>query len=41
LNETILNQFGIDGNQFSYKYQGLGQRLVGTVDANLVKGILA
>jgi hypothetical protein len=41
LNETILNQFGIDGNQFTYKYQGLDQRLIGVVEANLVKGILA
>ena len=41
LNETILNQFGIDGNQFTYKYQGLDQRLIGVVDASPVKGILA
>jgi hypothetical protein len=41
LHETILNQFGIDGNRFAYKYQGLDQRLVGVIDANVVKGILA
>ena len=40
LNATILNQFGIDGNQFSYKYQGLDQRLVGVEDGKPVKGIL-
>ncbi len=41
LNATILNQFGIDANHFAYKFQGLDQRLVGVVDKEVIKGILA
>ncbi len=38
---TILHQLGIDHDRFSYKYQGLDQRLTGVEKANVVKGILA
>ncbi len=39
---TILNQFGIDDRRFTYKYQGLDQKLTGTEKrANVVKAILA
>ena len=41
MNATILHQFGIDASQFNYSYQGLEQRLIGVVEANSVKGILA
>ena len=39
---TILNQFGIDDRRFTYKYQGLDQKLTGTEKrAVVVKDILA
>jgi hypothetical protein len=38
---TILNQFGIDHDRFTYKYQGLDQKLTGVEKATVVKGILA
>jgi hypothetical protein len=40
---TILNQFGIDHERFTYKYQGLNQKLTGTGTeaVNVVKAILA
>jgi uncharacterized protein (DUF1501 family) len=39
---TILNQFGIDHERFSYNYQGLDVRLTGVEKkAEVVKGILA
>ncbi len=41
LNATILHQFGIDASQFTYRYQGLEQRLVGVEEARVVRGILA
>jgi uncharacterized protein (DUF1501 family) len=37
---TILNRFGIDHERFTYKYQGLAQKLTGTEKANVVKAIL-
>jgi uncharacterized protein (DUF1501 family) len=42
LHATILNQLGIDPNRFTYKYQGLDQKLVGVeAEAKVVKQILA
>ena len=42
LNSTILHQFGIDDKRFTFKYQGLDQKLTGTEKpANVVKAILA
>ncbi len=39
---TILNRFGIDDRRFTYKYQGLDQKLTGTERrANVVKELLA
>ena len=38
---TILNQFGIDHERFSYKYQGLDVRLTGVEKASVISGILA
>ena len=38
---TILHQFGIDHERFSYNYQGLNVRLTGVEKADVVKGILA
>jgi uncharacterized protein (DUF1501 family) len=38
---TILHQFGIDHERFSYNYQGLDVRLTGVEKANVVQGILA
>ena len=38
---TILNQFGIEDRRFTYKYQGLDQKLTGTEKrAVVVKNIL-
>ncbi|CAN5439736.1 DUF1501 domain-containing protein [soil metagenome] len=41
LNATILHLLGIDHQTFTFKFQGLDQRLTGVQDAHLVKGILA
>jgi uncharacterized protein (DUF1501 family) len=42
LNATILNQFGIEDTRFTFKYQGLDQKLTGTEKrAVVVKDILA
>jgi uncharacterized protein (DUF1501 family) len=38
---TILHQFGIDHERFSYKYQGLDVRLTGVEKAEVVKALLA
>jgi uncharacterized protein (DUF1501 family) len=37
---TILNRFGVDHERFTYKYQGLDQKLTGTEKAGVVKAIL-
>ncbi len=37
---TILHQFGIDTERFSYKHQGLDQRLTGVEKAHVVKDLL-
>jgi len=42
LQTTILHQMGLDAHRFSYRYQGLDQRLIGpTGEGEIVKGILA
>lgn len=41
LQATILNQFGISHERFTYKYQGLDQKLTGVEAARVVKEILA
>lgn len=41
LNATILHLMGINHSAFSYKFQGLDQRLTGVEEAKVVKGILA
>jgi uncharacterized protein (DUF1501 family) len=38
---TILHQFGIDHERFSYNYQGLDVRLTGVEKAEVVKAILS
>jgi uncharacterized protein (DUF1501 family) len=40
LNATILHCMGIDHSRFTFKYQGLDQRLTGVEPANAVKAIL-
>jgi uncharacterized protein (DUF1501 family) len=40
LQATILNQFGIKHEKFTYKYQGLDQKLTGVEKASVVDGIL-
>ncbi len=41
LNATILHCMGIDHSKFTFKYQGLDQRLTGVEPASIVKGLLA
>jgi hypothetical protein len=41
LQATLLHQFGIDHERFTYKYQGLDQRLTGVEKATVVSGILS
>ncbi len=41
LQATLLHQFGIDHDKFTFKYQGLDQRLTGVEKSSVVKGILA
>jgi hypothetical protein len=38
---TLLHLFGIDHERFTYKYQGLDQKLTGVEKASVVKAILA
>jgi len=38
---TILHQFGIDHERFSYNYQGLNVRLTGVEKADPVQAIIA
>lgn len=40
LNATILHALGIHHEQFTYKFQGLDQRLTGVEPARVVKEIL-
>jgi len=42
INATILNQLGIDHNRFTFKHQGLAQKLTGVqIPANPIKQIIA
>jgi uncharacterized protein (DUF1501 family) len=41
LQATLLHCFGIDHQRFTYKYQGLDQRLTGVEQASAVKAILS
>ena len=41
LNATILHLMGIDHRQFTFKFQGLDQRLTGVEDHHVVKALLA
>ena len=38
---TMLHLFGIDHERFTYKYQGLDQKLTGVEKARVVKGIIS
>lgn len=40
LNATILHCLGIDHERFTYKFQGLSQRLTGVEEAHVVRAIL-
>lgn len=40
MNATILHQLGIDHERFTYRFQGLDQRLTGVEDARVVTDIL-
>ncbi len=40
LNTTVFNQLGIDHNKFTYKHQGLDDKLTGVEGARIVKEIL-
>ena len=40
-NATILHCLGIDHERFTYRYQGLDQRLTGVEGAHVVHDILA
>jgi hypothetical protein len=37
---TILHLLGVDHNRFSYKYQGLHQRLTGVEEAHVIKALV-
>ncbi len=41
LHATILHLMGLDHEKFSFKFQGLDQRLTGVLPAQVVKGLLA
>jgi hypothetical protein len=41
LNATILHLMGIDHSRFSFKFQGLDQRLTGVEEMPVIKGVLA
>jgi hypothetical protein len=41
LNATILHCLGIDHSKFTFKFQGLDQRLTGVEPARVVKELLA
>lgn len=41
LQATLLYQFGIDHERFTYRYQGLNQKLTGVEKATVVKNLLA
>ncbi|MBU6300045.1 MAG: DUF1501 domain-containing protein [Verrucomicrobia bacterium] len=41
LNATILHLMGIEHSAFTYKFQGLDQRLTGVQEAHVVRGLLS
>ena len=41
LNATLLHCLGIDHSRFTFRFQGLDQRLTGVEPAHVVKGVLA
>ena len=41
LNATILHCLGMDHNRFTFRFQGLNQKLTGVIPAKVVKGILS
>jgi len=41
LQATVLHLFGLDHERFTYKYQGLDQKLTGVEKAHVVKALLA
>ena len=41
LNATIMNRMGIDHEKFTYRFQGLDQRLTGVEAVHPVKALLA
>ena len=41
LHATILRLLGLDHDKFSYRYQGLDQKLVGVEKANVIKELIA
>ena len=41
LNATILHCLGMDHQRFTFRFQGLDQKLTGVEPAQVVKGILA
>jgi hypothetical protein len=38
---TVLNQLGFDHEQFSFKHQGLDQKLTGVLPARIVREVLS
>ena len=40
LNATILHCLGMDHNRFTFRFQGLNQKLTGVEPAKVVSGIL-
>jgi hypothetical protein len=41
INATILHLMGIDHSRFTYKFQGLDQRLTGVEERRVIKELLA
>jgi len=39
-NATILNQLGLDHNRLTFRFEGLDQKLTGTVPARVVEDLL-
>jgi hypothetical protein len=41
INATILHLMGVDHSRFSFKFQGLDNRLTGVEEKHVVKAVLA
>ena len=41
LNATILHCLGMDHNRFTFRFQGLNQKLTGVIPAKVINGILS